>query len=187
MIKAMLMVGTMLVAAPVLAQTKPGPAKPAADPATTTPAAPVAPASDATGTTEMKTDQATTAAAPQQPTTSATPRQPMTTAQTAPTPTADPATGTAAIAQQPAATGNAVADLVESEFPSYDKDSDGKLSRTEFSAWMVALKAKSDPKASATAPATKTWVAGAWTTADKDKSASVTKAELTGFLSQGQS
>ncbi len=75
--------------------------------------------------------------------------------------------------------------MVNAEFPSYDKDSDGKLSASEFGAWMVALKSASDPKATADNPDTKTWVGQAFATADKDKNSSITKAELTGFLTQG--
>lgn len=100
-------------------------------------------------------------------------------------PAADATTAQPADAAAPAATGDQVASVVDQEFPTYDKDGDGKLTRAEFGAWMVALKAKSDPKASADAPATKTWVAGAFKQADTDQSSSVSRTELTGFLNSG--
>ena len=88
-------------------------------------------------------------------------------------------------AAAPASKAEQVAAVVKSEFPTYDKNADGKLSNAEFGAWMVALKTASDPATKASAPATKTWVGQAFASADKDKSKSVTKEELTGFLAQG--
>ena len=96
-----------------------------------------------------------------------------------------PATDTAAA--QPAAGAGQVASVVDTEFPTYDANKDGKLERAEFASWMVKLKQASDPKASATSAATKSWVSAAFAQADKDKSQSITKPELVGFLSQGQS
>ncbi len=105
--------------------------------------------------------------------------------QTAATPGAD-ATQTAVA--EPAATGaDQVASVVQTEFPTYDANKDGKLEKTEFTSWMVKLKQASDPEATATSPATKSWVNAAFAQADKDKSKSVTQPELIGFLSQGQS
>lgn len=78
-----------------------------------------------------------------------------------------------------------IADVVAKEFPSYDKNGDGKLSETEFGAWMVALKTVSDPSTKATAPATRTWIGQAFAQADTDKSKSLSQTELTGFLAQG--
>lgn len=107
---------------------------------------------------------------------------------TAPAPSAEPpltttdATPTAAV--QPAS-GGQVAQIVDSEFPNYDRNADGKLDKTEFSAWMVALKSKSDPATKAEAPTTVAWVGQAFKQADADKSAGVSKPELTSFLSQG--
>jgi hypothetical protein len=76
-----------------------------------------------------------------------------------------------------------VAEAVETEFPRNDKDMNGRLSRAEFAAWMVRLKAQSDPSTRPDAPATQAWVASAWRLADRDRSAGVTRAELTGFFS----
>lgn len=74
--------------------------------------------------------------------------------------------------------------LIASEFPSYDKDANGALSKTEFAAWMGALKSKSGEPAMPAAEMTK-WSNGAFATADKDKSTSVSLAELTTYLTAG--
>ena len=87
-------------------------------------------------------------------------------------------------ATQPAS-GAQVAQVVDTEFPGYDKNSDGKLSPTEFGAWMVALKTKTDPSTKAGTPDTKKWVDAAFAQADTDKNKSLSKTELTNFLSQG--
>lgn len=99
---------------------------------------------------------------------------------------ADSATAPApdsAVAAQPA-TGPQVAQVVNQEFATYDKDGDGVLSAKEFDTWMVALKSASDPSTKATSPATKAWLNKAFAQADTDKNKKVSKAELTGFLSQ---
>ena len=97
---------------------------------------------------------------------------------------------TDAVPMQPAtreqpATGSQVAQVVDTEFPTYDKNGDGKLSATEFGGWMVALKSKTDPSTKPDAPETKKWVSAAFAQADTDKSKSLTKTEVTSFLSQG--
>ncbi len=74
---------------------------------------------------------------------------------------------------------------MNTEFPSYDKDSNGALSETEFASWMVALKTASDPTTKAESAEVKKWIGQAFASADADKSKSVSKTELTGFLSQG--
>lgn len=81
------------------------------------------------------------------------------------------------------ASGAQVAEVVGTEFPTYDKDGDGALSAKEFGAWMVTLKTASDPSTKATAPATRTWIAQAFAQADADKNKKVSKGELTTFLS----
>lgn len=88
-------------------------------------------------------------------------------------------------AREQPATGSQVAQVVDTEFPTYDKNGDGKLSATEFGGWMVALKSKTDPTTNSTAPETKKWVSAAFAQADADKNKSLTKTELTSFLSQG--
>jgi len=94
----------------------------------------------------------------------------------APTTQAAPVTGAQQIAQ-----------VIDSEFPTYDKDADGNLDKTEFGAWMVALKTASDPTTKADDPATSAWVNGAFASADTDKSALVSKGELTAYLSKSAS
>lgn len=163
MLKYALLAGVMTVAAPALAQQ----------------------------TTNTAPTQATTQTAPQSQTPAGSPvtdpqpapATPMDSATTA----ATPADTTQAAATQPATSGDQVASVVETEFPTYDANKDGKLEKTEFASWMVKLKQASDPKATATDPKTKSWVNSAFAQADKDKSKSVSKPELIGFLSQGQS
>ncbi len=65
-----------------------------------------------------------------------------------------------------------VAAAVDTSFSSYDLDGDGQLSRSEFAAMMAKLNA----------PRTRTWLSGAFRTADRDRSRAVTKAELTSFF-----
>jgi len=87
-------------------------------------------------------------------------------------------------AAKAAAAGTPAADIINAEFGSYDKHGDGVLNAAEFDAWMVALKKASDPTTDAASPAMKTYLAEAFAQADADKSKTVTKAELTAFLSQ---
>ena len=71
--------------------------------------------------------------------------------------------------------------IIASEFPTYDKDANGALSRVEFDTWLTALKEKSGD--TTMKPADKTsWLKTAFTTADKDKSKGVSLAELTDYL-----
>ena len=153
MLKSFILAGSMMVAAPVLAQDAAGtqPMAPSASPAPSTtpqgaaPAQPAAPAPVAT----------TAAAAPAQP-------------------------GGAATESAAATGADQVASIVNAEFASYDKDRNGTLDKTEFAAWMDALKAKA-PNA-ADKPADPKWNDAAFAQADKDKSASLTRDELSGFL-----
>ncbi|MEO5938548.1 MAG: EF-hand domain-containing protein [Sphingomonas sp.] len=129
---------------------------------TTTPPVPAAPV--------------TPAPAPATPPTAAAPAAPT-------APAAEPAPAAPAAADP--GPGAQIADVVNKEFPSYDKNSDAKLTKAEFGAWMFALRKASDPALKDDA-ANKTYVAGAFTTADTDKSKSVSKDELTNYLVQGQ-
>ncbi len=74
--------------------------------------------------------------------------------------------------------------LIASEFPTYDKDANGSLSKTEFATWIGALKAKTDATPTPAAEMTK-YTDGAFATADTDKSKSVTLAELQTYLTAG--
>ncbi len=179
MIRTIFLASAMTIAAPVLAQTATLPAQTT----TTNPASPMTPAM--TGTDQTTVAQGTpTQTAPAQSApvgTAQTQPAPATPAATAPTATAD-ATTTA----QPAS-GDQVAQAVDTQFATYDKNADGKLDKTEFSSWMVALKTASDPATKADSPATKKWVGAAFAQADTDKNSSLDKTEVTGFLAQGQS
>lgn len=157
MLKYVLLAGAMTIAAPAIAQTAPQTGANSTRSATTGAVAPATPATTAD-------------AAPATPQTAT-----------------DPSTATAQTTAptEQVATGSQVAQVVDAEFPTYDKDGDGKLSQTEFSAWMIALKTKTDPTTKAASAETKKWNTAAFAQADTDKSKSVTKEELTGFLSKG--
>lgn len=104
------------------------------------------------------------------------PVQPATEAQAAP----QQAAPSADAVQQPASGQAQVAQVVETDFPSFDKDSNGELSEAEFSDWMLKLRQASGDK---TAPTElKNWASAAFAQADKDKSKAVSKVELTTFL-----
>jgi hypothetical protein len=121
-------------------------------------------------------------------------------AQDAPVSSAAPATPqqqsapSAAPPQSPPASENATAPVskaeqvsavVSSEFPSYDKDKSGALSKTEFGSWLVALRQASDASFKAGTPEADTWLGQAFAFADTDKNQNVSQTELIGFLSQG--
>ena len=168
MLKYVLMASAMTIAAPVLAQTTNMPQTTTGAPTTAAP--------------KTSTSDPTTQAQPGSP--AATPATPDATqaTQATPAPGADAQTAAA----QPAAQPGGVAGVVDSEWASYDTNGDGKLSETEFAAWMNKLKSASDTSFKPDAPATKAWNQAAFAQADKDKSKSVTKAELTKFLGAGQ-
>jgi hypothetical protein len=171
MLKHVLLASAFLISTPVLAQNQPQ----------TNPTQP---------DTSVSPAQPQTAPVPETPTTTSpaptTPSAPTTAdaqPQTAPAPTAPPADAQAAN-PAPSGQGAQVADVVNGEFGTYDKNQNGSLSKTEFGAWMTALRTKADPSVKDDA-ANKSWVAQAFTQADTDKSKSVSKDELTNFLSQG--
>lgn len=112
----------------------------------------------------------------------ATPRQtpgeaPTQQQQTAPDPAA-PATPAA-----PANPADQVAQVVDSQWATYDGNGDGKLSKAEFVAWMTALRAQA-PGGDKSAAETRKWADTAFAQTDTDKSKSVSKDELTAFLSK---
>lgn len=121
--------------------------------------------------TQMQAPQSPSPALPQQPVTAAQPD-----AQPAPSQSAAPAT-----------TASAIASIVDSEFAAYDVNKDGQLDQAEFSRWMVALKNQEMKSTGMILPPEKltAWVSGAFTTADKDNSVSVSKPELITYLSNG--
>lgn len=177
MFKTATLVSALAITAPALAQDAPVQSTPqTTSPAQSTTTDPASVPSDTTAPT-----QAAGAPIPGAPVTDTAQAAPATTPETAPAQTADaaPTAGT------PVTGASQIAQVVNTEFPTYDKNADSNLDKTEFSAWMVALKSASDPSTKATDPATKTWVNGAFASADTDKSKNVSKDELTKYLTQG--
>lgn len=101
--------------------------------------------------------------------------------------TADQSAGTTGTASTTATGSDKIAQVVDTEFPTYDKDANGSLNSAEFGSWMVALRTASDASIKAESKEMKTWAKTAFAQADIDKSKSISKAELTGFLAKGQS
>ncbi len=189
MLKQALLIGAAVIGFPALAQVT--------DPADTAPPAPeqtdpapvnsdpmTAPPAGEPGTDptpEPMPEPTTPPADPMNP--EPTPTDPM---QPAPTEPAPPA---GEVAQTPpadaAATPAQISQIVEQEFPTYDGDATGELNEAEFSAWMKTLRTATEPGIDPESEQVKTWVGQAFAAADADKSGSVTKDELTGFLSRG--
>lgn len=163
MLKQVLLIGAAAISFPALAQE--APPSPGTTPPTEQPEA--APMPDSA---PEPTD--TTAPAPTEPATDT-----MAPAQTAP---ASPAPSSSA-----AATPAQIAQIVETEFPTYDGDKSGDLSAAEFGAWMKKLRTAQDPAVDPESADVKSWIDQAYGAADADKSGSVTKEELVAFLSRG--
>jgi len=176
MLKHVLLASVFMISTPVLAQNQPQTVTPQPD--TNAAPAQTAPVPAAPQTTPAPTTAAP-ATADAQPQTAPAPTAPAPNAQAANPAPSDSATAAAT----PANPGAQVADVVNGEFGTYDKNQNGSLSKTEFGAWMTALRTKADPSVKDDA-ANKSWVAQAFTQADTDKSKSVSKDELTNFLSQ---
>lgn len=173
MLKYVLLATTMCIASPALAQETPTPDTSQQDRTTVT--EPVTPAEPATPAPET---QAIPAADPA-------PAAETATAQPVPAEPAQPAEAVAATpapATQPATTQDQVAQVVNSEFATYDKNGDGSLDEAEFGAWMVTLRKAAQPEFVADSAEGKAWVTAAFLQADADKSKTVDAAELTGFL-----
>lgn len=85
---------------------------------------------------------------------------------------------------QPATTEAQVAQVVEADWAKYDTDGNGELSKEEFGGWLGALRKASEPGADMASTEMQGWMGQAFAAADADKSSTVTKAELTSFLSQ---
>src|SRR3546814_9912283 len=69
-----------------------------------------------------------------------------------------------------AATPEQVAQIVNQEFPTYDADTSGDLSETEFATWMTKLRTATDPTVDPQSEQVKTWIGQAFAAADADKS-----------------
>lgn len=174
MLKYILLGTAMCIAAPAFAQETPAPDTQAQDQVPVSEPAPVAqdapmPAEPAKPATLPETPAPITAAAQPTPAEPAAPAEPAVAAAT-PAP-AQPATGQSQVAQ-----------IVNAEFASYDKDGNGALDQAEFANWMIALRVKAQPEFVADSAEGKAWVAAAFKQADADKSASVNATELTSFL-----
>ncbi|CAM3057833.1 hypothetical protein SPAN111604_01570 [Sphingomonas antarctica] len=152
--KYLISAAALALSTTAMAQTAPAPATPAA-PATV----PAATVTESTTTTTTAPDAVEPAAAPAQTTTSTTETKTVAAAQ----PAADPK---AVLAQQ---------------FPTYDKDGNGTLSQTEFAAWLTEMKTAQNTE-KLTPDQISKWANGSFAKADKDKSKSVTVAELQNFL-----
>lgn len=87
--------------------------------------------------------------------------------------------------ETPIASSAEIAEIVEAEFPKYDKSGTGEVNREEFGEWMVALRTVSEPGVDAQSAEVQGWVGQAFVQADADNSGGVTKEELTRFLAQG--
>lgn len=123
---------------------------------------------------------------PQQemPTTQAQPAEPMTESPAEPqamTPDAAD-TATAQTSTPQPATAEQIAQVVDTGFPTYDKDADGDLKPEEFGEWMVALRSATEPAFTGQSAADKQWIGQALAAADTDKSGTVNKDELKTFL-----
>jgi hypothetical protein len=89
-----------------------------------------------------------------------------------------------AVATPASANAEQVAAVVDKDFPTYDADKSGQLDKAEFSKWVLTLK-DAELKASGKTMAQTdlaAWASAAFTSADSDKSATVTKTELGKFL-----
>lgn len=168
MLKHVLLIGAAAISFPALAQK--APPSPGATPPTEQPEA--APMPDSA---PAPTD--TTAPAPTEPATDTMAPASEAPAQTAP---ASPAPSSSA-----AATPAQIAQIVETEFPTYDGDKSGDLIAAEFGAWMKKLRTAQDPAVDPESADVKSWIDQAYGAADADKSGSVTKEELVAFLSRG--
>lgn len=77
------------------------------------------------------------------------------------------------------------ATILKTEFPSYDKDANGNLSKDEFSTWLIALKKAAPQQTPLTDAQRNEWLGKAFVDADADKNTSVSLAELTTYLTRG--
>ncbi|AJP74229.1 hypothetical protein TS85_03265 [Sphingomonas hengshuiensis] len=98
---------------------------------------------------------------------------------TAGTTGAGAATSTAAT---PAASPDQVSQAIGRDFGTYDADANGALNQAEFGTWVSALRKASEPTFAPGSPEAQTWVGQAFAATDTDKNQSVTKEELTTFL-----
>ena len=181
MLKTMLLLGAAAISFPALAQEQP--VDTAAPPASQ-------PSEPVTEATDPVPDAAPPAPAPMNPPAAeSVPPAGETAAQPTPAPapetTSPPAAEPAPPTGETAATSTQVAQIIDREFPTYDADSSGELSETEFAGWMKKLRAANEPTVDVESAEVQTWISQAWSAADTDKNGAVSKEELTAFLSKG--
>lgn len=174
MLKQVLLIGAAAISFPALAQNTPPadttapPPTEQADPSAGQPAPTPAEPAPADTTAPAPTDAPATA--------------PADSASPAP---AEPAAPAGDASKAAAATPAQIAQIVDTEFPTYDGDKNGDLNQTEFASWMKKLRAATEPTIDTESEQVKTWIGQTWAAADADKSGAVSKEELTGFLSRG--
>ncbi len=143
------------------------------------------PASEVPATNDTAPMQSATPATPATPANPATPADPSTGTPAQPATGATPATPAQPATPAAPSKESTVAQLVESEFPTYDADKNGELSQAEFSTWVLALHSKAEEKGGVAKKddAAKTkWAKDAFATADTDKNKKVSKSEISKFL-----
>lgn len=176
MLKTVLLASAMMISAPVLAQDM-GTQEQALPGQETT-----APEADAT--TQTMPDPALPETQQPLDSSEAQTTAPQTTDTPAGTPPAD--TPDVTDAEEPQRAGpDQIAQIVEAEFPTYDKSGTGEVNREEFAEWMVALRSATEPGINAQSAEVQGWIGQAFAQADADNSGGVSKQELTAFLSQG--
>ncbi|QIG79229.1 hypothetical protein [Stakelama tenebrarum] len=79
-------------------------------------------------------------------------------------------------------TSDQITQLVEAEWSKYDLDTSEALEQAEFAAWMTELRKNSEPTFDPASEAGSAWLTRAFEFADKDSSASVSKAEMITLL-----
>jgi hypothetical protein len=117
--------------------------------------------------------------------TAATPADPASGAAATPASPATPSGQSASAAAPAAGQSNDPATILKTEFPVYDKDTSGALSKDEFSTWLLALKNAAPQQTPMTDAQQTEWLGKAFTEADADKSSTITLAELTTYLTRG--
>lgn len=79
-----------------------------------------------------------------------------------------------------------VAQIVDAEFPSYDGDGDGNLTKAEFAKWIIAMRDAAQTQGAELPALDKAakdkWASAAFTNADTDKSRKISKVEMSSFL-----
>jgi hypothetical protein len=103
---------------------------------------------------------------------------------TSPAPSSD--TAAPAAPATPKSKEDTIKEVVSAEFPTYDEDKSGDLSKVEFGKWVTTLREQTmaqQGKATTMTDAEKaSWVKNAFAKADADKSKKVSQAELETFL-----